>query len=289
MRPESNSPLRYPGGKAVLSDFLGATIESNSIERCIYCEPYAGGAGAAINLLLAGKVEEIVLNDADLSIWAFWHSILHQTEKFVDLIRSTRVTIAEWKRQREIYRSRTRSTLKLGFAAFFLNRCNRSGILTNGGVIGGLDQSGKWKIDARYNQDELIRRIERIAALRDRITICQLDAIEFLRVNVLRHANRSKFFIYLDPPYYVKGSRLYLNYYEHRDHLSLARFLRRLRNVRWLVTYDDTPEIREIYSWRRNLANFNLHYSAATSKSGSEIIISSDRLKLPLTRLERSA
>jgi DNA adenine methylase len=177
----------------------------------------------------------------------------------------------------------------LGFAAFFLNRCNRSGILTNGGVIGGLDQTGKWKIDARYNQGELIRRIERIAALKDRITMCNLDAIEFLRMNILQTANRSRFFVYLDPPYYVKGSRLYLNYYEHADHKKLAGFLQRVRNFRWLVTYDDTPEIRDLYNWRANLTNFKLHYSAAESKSGSEIIISSEGLNLPLNLLKLCA
>jgi DNA adenine methylase len=288
MRPESNSPLRYPGGKAVLSDFLAATIARTKIERCIYVEPYAGGAGAAINLLLSGHVEEIILNDADRSIWAFWHSILHRTQEFVELIRATPVTVSEWQKQRAVYRSKTRSTLKLGFSAFFLNRCNRSGILTNGGVIGGLDQSGKWKIDARYNQHELIRRIERIAELREKITICQLDAIEFLRVNVLQHVNRSRFFVYLDPPYYVKGSRLYLNYYAHRDHEKLARFLKRVRNFRWLVTYDDTPEIRAIYEWCDTLTNFRLHYSAAESKEGSEIIIASDGLQLPLSLLQRA-
>lgn len=196
------------------------------------------------------------------------------------------MTASEWQRQREIYRSRTRSTLKLGFSAFFLNRCNRSGILTNGGVIGGLDQSGKWKIGARYYHDELIGRIERIAALRERITICQLDAIGFLRANVLRRASRSRFFVYLDPPYYVKGSRLYLNYYEHRDHEKLALFLKRVRNVKWLLTYDDAPEIRALYRWRQCVTDFSLRYSAAQSRRGSEIIIASDGLHLPLPSID---
>jgi DNA adenine methylase len=285
MRPLSNSPLRYPGGKAVLSDFLGETIAANGIERCTYFEPYAGGAGAAINLLLGGNVERIILNDADRSIWAFWHSILYRTDEFIDLVSSTNVTVAEWRLQREIYRSKTHSTLKLGFAAFFLNRCNRSGILTNGSVIGGLDQSGEWKIDARFNPAELIRRIELIAAFKEQITVCHLDAIEFLRLNVLRHSNRARFFVYLDPPYYVKGGRLYLNYYDHRDHENLARFLRRIRNVRWLVTYDDAPEIRQIYDWR-DPRSFNLRYSAGLNKQGMELMISSRGMHLPFEMLE---
>jgi len=279
--PLANSPLRYPGGKAVLSDFLGATIDLNQITKCTYVEPYAGGAGAAINLLLSGKVERIILNDADRSVWAFWHSILYHTEDFVKRIKSTPVSVREWKRQRQIYRARPRRTLDLGFAAFYLNRCNRSGIITNGSIIGGMDQTGRWKIDARYNRDELIRRIECIAAMKRNIQVCCLDAIEFLRLHILPHRNRSRFFVYLDPPYYVKGSRLYLNYYAPKDHKALASFLKRIKDVLWLVTYDDTPQIRDLYSWRI-ITDFNLRYSVATAKQGSEIMIGSLGLQLPI-------
>jgi DNA adenine methylase len=287
--PIANSPLRYPGGKAVLSDFLGATIEANGLEGCTYVEPYAGGAGAAINLLLEGKVDRITLNDFDRSVWSFWYAILNNTAAFIERIRTTQVSVAEWRRQRDIYRAQPQQELDLGFAAFFLNRCNRSGIMTNGGVIGGLDQTGEWKIDARYNRDELIRRIECIAALRDKIKVCNLDAIEFLRLEILPKSNRSKFLIYLDPPYYEKGSRLYLNFYVRKDHEKLASFLRRIRRVHWLVTYDNTPTIRELYAWCQTITDFNLHYSAAFSKEGSEIMLASPGLKVPIEQLARSA
>ncbi len=280
----TNSPLRYPGGKAILTDFLAATIETNKIKDCTYVEPYAGGAGAAVNLLLSGKVTHIVLNDADRSVWSFWHSVLNHTEAFVELIKKTPVSVKEWQRQRAIYHARPRRIVELGFAAFYLNRCNRSGIMPTGGVIGGLDQTGKWKIDARYNPTELIRRIERLAALREKIRVYHLDAIEFLRTYLLPEKDRSSYFVYLDPPYYVKGSRLYLNYYTPKEHLELARFLRRIQHINWLVTYDSTPEIREMYGWRR-IWNFKLHYSAAESKAGSEIMIPSEELRLPISLL----
>jgi DNA adenine methylase len=284
--PEANSPLRYPGGKAVLSDFLAAAIDENEISDCVYAEPFAGGAGAAINLLLAGKVDRVLLNDADRCLWSFWQAILNQTEAFIALVKKTPVTVAEWRRQRAIYTQRPRRILELGFAAFFLNRCNRSGILTNGGVIGGLDQMGKWKIDARYNRDELIRRIERIAAHQEKIKAFNLDAIDFLRTHVLHSPDRARYLVYLDPPYFVKGSQLYLNYYEPKDHAVLARFLARLRGIRWITTYDDTPEIRKLYSWRP-IIDFNLRYSAHSPKSGNEIMFASSRLRLPVAELQR--
>jgi DNA adenine methylase len=266
-----NSPLRYPGGKAILSDFLAGVIAAAGIKNCIYVEPYAGGAGAAINLLLAGKVERIILNDADRSVWAFWKAILEHTDEFLKLIDTTPVTVKEWLRQKKIYETpRGHPVLKLGFAAFFLNRCNRSGILTNGGVIGGLDQKGEWKIGARYNPIGLKQRIQRIAAYRKKITVKNLDAIQFLRREVISQTDRSNFFVYLDPPYFVKGSRLYLNYYEPDDHAKLARFLRGIRRVKWIATYDNTEEIRVLYSWCR-IVDFHLRYSAHTSRQGNEI------------------
>lgn len=277
----ANSPLRYPGGKGILTDFLAETIAANDVRNCIYLEPYAGGAGAALNLLLAGKVERICLNDADRCVWSFWHSILHHTDAFIRLIETTPVTVKEWQRQRAIYCEKPRRILELGFAAFFLNRCNRSGIMTNGSVIGGLNQSGEWKINARYNPDELIRRIRVIAGHRAQITASNQDAVSFLRIH-LPKGYRKKHFVYLDPPYFIKGSRLYLNYYEEQDHRKLAQYLRRLKNLRWLVTYDNVPEIRELYSWRaRDITDFHLQYSAAESRQGSEIIIPSPGLVVP--------
>lgn len=286
---EANSPLRYPGGKAVLSDFLAETIEANGVRDCVYAEAYAGGAGAAINLLLAGKVDRIILNDADRNVWAFWKSILDHTDEFLERVDATPLTVAEWTCQREIYETpQHQTTLERGFAAFFLNRCNRSGILTNGGVIGGLDQTGRWKIDARFNRVELRRRIERIAAYRENIEIANMDAIDFLRAHILSKRDRSRFFVYLDPPYFVKGSRLYLNYYEPGDHATLARFLRRIRGVKWLVTYDNAEEIRRLYDWC-HVVNFHLRYSAHSPREGSEIVICPQGLNIAEARLRQEA
>ena len=67
----------------------------------------------------------------------------------------------EWEKQKRIYEN-TRSEFLLGFATFFLNRTNYSGVIT-GGPIGGFEQKGQWKIDARFNKKSLIDRIERIS------------------------------------------------------------------------------------------------------------------------------
>jgi len=276
------SPLRYPGGKAILADYLYRLIEHNGIEDCIYAEPFAGGAGAAVQLLLEGKVRKLLLNDADRSIWAFWKSITEQHEAFIDLLERTPVNVSTWRTQRAIYFSPKEHTrLQLGFAAFFLNRCNRSGVIKNGGVIGGLKQAGVWKIDARFNKPEQIRRIRAIAAKASAIEISNFDALKFLKKRILSERNRSKILVYLDPPYFDKGSRLYLNYYRPGDHASLANYLSRVRRLKWLVSYDNAPPIRALYSSWSHTIDFNLHYSAHSSRIGSEIMIFSKELSRP--------
>ncbi len=134
------SPLRYPGGKAGLSGYLSTLIKNNNIKDCTYVEPYAGGAGAALTLLFLEKVDCIIINDLDKAIYSFWKSILTHTDKFVDKIKNAKLTIAEWHRQREIYRNKKSNQLELGFAAFYLNITNRSGIIEGcpiGGIIPG--------------------------------------------------------------------------------------------------------------------------------------------------------
>ena len=153
------SPLRYPGGKNKLARFIASLCVSNNISGH-YVEPYTGGASVALKLLLDGYVNEITINDLDRSIYAFWHSILTNTNKFCRKIRNTEVTLNNWKRFRKIFLNKEKASLfDLGFATFFLNRTNRSGII-NGGVIGGVKQKGEYKIDCRFNKDNLIDRIK---------------------------------------------------------------------------------------------------------------------------------
>lgn len=268
-----HSPLRYPGGKAKLSRFLAALTTANNLQDGIYAEPYAGGAGAALALLLSECVDRIMINDIDARVIAFWTAILRHTCRFLRKLDETPITMDEWDKQRTIYLNPQRhSQFKVGFATFYLNRCNRSGILTNAGPIGGRNQSGKWKIDARFNKDALARRIVRIALYKERIAVFNMDAIDFLRQEIVNSGLAKRSLVYLDPPYYMKGKRLYLNYYQHDDHAQLAKFMKKQKDIKWILSYDNVPEIRKLYSGM-NLLPFNLRYSAHTAKVGSELLI----------------
>lgn len=278
-----SSPLRYPGGKQVLTRVLASFIELNSLDGCVYAEPYAGGAGAALSLLYSEHVSRILLNDADPSVFAFWRSLLGDTDGFLRLVRDTPLTVDEWTRQRQIYRSRaTESQLRLGFSTFYLNRTNRSGIIKDAGVIGGLSQSGNWKLDARFNRSELINRLKRVALYKSRIVITKMDALRFMQTRVQSAGSASPpgAFVYLDPPYYNKGSDLYLSYYTPKDHEALASYLRSPKSFQWILTYDRSRPIVKLYSWARQFC-FRLPYSAHSRRSGHEMLIVAKGLKVP--------
>lgn len=275
------SPLRYPGGKGRFSGFLAAVIETNGLSGCHYVEPFAGGAGAALRLLFEEYVDSITINDADPRIAAFWQAITRSTDRFLERLAEVEISVAEWHRQRAIYdRGDLRSPLDLGFATFFLNRTTRSGIVHNGGPIGGYGQTGKYKIDARFNRTELARRIVRIAAYSDRITVSAEDGLQLLKSLNAQRRQAAQSFVYLDPPYYRKGAELYMNRLTHKEHVELAMYLRRPKRFSWILTYDDVPAVREMYAGCRQ-SSIRLSYSAYERRQGSELLVYSDTLTLP--------
>lgn len=273
----SASPLRYPGGKSCLLGLVASILSENKYMRCDYAEPYAGGCGLALSLLYGGHVGDIHINDIDLSIWSFWKSILDHTDEFVLLVEKTPVTMAEWIRQKEIQTlSDSSDPLRLGFSTFFLNRTNRSGIIQGAGVIGGTSQNGSYKIDCRFNKEDLVHRIRRIKKYRSRIHLYNLDALQFMS---LPSSFEEDTFFCIDPPYFNKGSSLYTSFYQPEDHSKVAAEVLKLPYP-WIVTYDNVEEIQKLYGKRRQFI-FDINYSIQTKRVGNELLIASKGLKLP--------
>jgi DNA adenine methylase len=268
------SPLRYPGGKAILTPVISSLIETNGFSDQCYAEPFAGGAGAALELLFSKRVRKILLNDADYHLYAFWQSVITETGQFCAEIKKIPLTVAQWRKQKEVFNNISEHSLfAVGFATFYLNRTNRSGIL-NGAPIGGFAQTGIWKIDARFNRDGLAERIKQIALYKDRVQIFNLEAQDFLKyLNSLS----TPIFVYLDPPYYKQGPNLYLNFYKHDDHAALSQYIQRDFKHPWLLSYDDVGEIRALY---KNLPHidFELAYHANLHKTGKEVLFLSPNL-----------
>ena len=266
------SPLRYPGGKSRLANFISLSIENLGINGCTYVEPFAGGAGVGLSLLLNGEVEHIIINDYDKAVYSFWRAVKEESKELIQKIRETPITIEEWNVQRNIFRSARSYSLDLAFATLFLNRTNRSGIL-NAGPIGGQLQEGNWTLDVRFDKETIAAKISAIAQVKSRITVYNKDIISFLR----RYANQGKNprFFYFDPPYYNKGQKLYKNFFSHKDHKKIHDEIKNSINDPWIITYDDVSEISSLYS-DYSMRKFDLTYSAANKGKASEIMIFSD-------------
>lgn len=274
--PVTDTPLRYPGGKTQLSPVVIEILKNNNLFYGDYVEPFAGGAGIVWRMLLNDYVGNVYINDLDPAIHSFWWSVLNRTEALCERIETTQVTIEEWHRQKAVQEKKSAGKLDRGFSTFFLNRTNRSGIIS-GGVIGGLDQTGTYKIGCRFNKPDLIRKIKRIAAQKDRIHLYGLDAVDFIS-EVLPKVPK-KALVNLDPPYYLRGPELYRNHFTHNDHAKLAEAVKGIRQS-WMVTYDDVPEIRALYKKFPTYTHL-LNYTAQVKRVGSEILVLDPRLTPP--------
>lgn len=264
------SPLRYPGGKGKLAPFMGFMLEKINIKNGTYVEPFAGGAGVALMLLLEGYVDNIVINDYDKAIYSVWRAIITEPENLIDRINETDVSVQEWTRQKEIYTTdNTKYSLDLAFATFYLNRTNRSGIL-KGGPIGGTNQTGNYKINARYNKEELIKRIRKIAAKKSNIKVYNKEVVSFIERILPAYGEDT--LVYFDPPYYSKGHELYKNFFDKKDHARIADLILNHVDSNWIITYDDTPEIIKLYQ-NQCLRRFDLNYSVANTGKNSEVMI----------------
>jgi DNA adenine methylase len=273
------TPLRYPGGKGRLAPFFWELYEANNLTGAPYAEPYAGGAGIAIELLNSGNASHIYLNDCSRQVYSFWKAVKFEPERLCRRVRSAKLTVEEWKRHREVVRNpEHREFFDVGFSTFYLNRCNRSGVL-NGGLIGGLEQSGDWAMDARFPRAELIARIERIAERADKMTVTRLDAMKFVSPGARWPLPRETV-MYFDPPYYERADSLYYNHYKPEDHAKIAKAIQLLSSKRWIVSYDAHQKVMDLYR-ERSMFTYGLHYSAAKSYEGQEVFIFSDALNIP--------
>lgn len=271
------SPLRYPGGKGKLEPLMEFLIKQTGHFGGTYIEPFAGGAGIAIELLEKDIVKDIVINDLDKGIYSFWKAILTETERFINDVRTVDLNIDEWKKQKAIVENYNKYSYELGFATFYLNRTNRSGIV-KGGVIGGQAQNGAWRMDARFNREDIIKRINKIALKKAHIHLYNKDVESFI-INYLPKYQQNAF-VYFDPPYFKKGKQLYLNFFSYDDHIRIENMISNNVNCDWVITYDDVQEIADIYR-NYHLLRFDLNYSAGVKRKASEIIIFSNQMLFP--------
>ena len=272
------SPHRYPGGKNKLSAFIAKICIDNNINGH-YVEPYSGGASVALFLLIEGFVQKITINDKDRSIYAFWHSVLNKTNQLCEKIENAELTVEEWKKQKAIQLNKKEADLlDLGFSTFYLNRTNHSGII-NAGVMGGIEQNGNYLMDCRFNKSDLILRIKNIAKHKNEIRLYQKDAVKLID-KIQQEAQDDNVIFYFDPPYYLKASTLYMNHYEDKNHKKVSEKIKSIQNIKWIVSYDNVPEIQELYADCPK-KEFSFKHTAYEIREGQEVMFFSQNIEQP--------
>ena len=275
------SPLRYPGGKSRLAKLISQICLDNKIKGR-YVEPFCGGASVALYLLFEDKFKKIIINDLDKSIYAFWYSVLNNNDKLCKMVEETKIDIENWKKQKSIQKNKNKYEsnkflVKLGFSTLFLNRTNFSGII-RGGPLGGLDQRGKYKLDCKFKKEMIIKRIKEIAKRKDRIELYNLDCLELIKKIQKKYSKKTIF--YFDPPYYLKSPDLYMNYYTYEDHKKLASAIKNMKNMHWIVSYDNNEKIKFLYRWVKKKKEFSLKHFVNRIKNGKEVLFFENNLVL---------
>jgi DNA adenine methylase len=273
--PITNTPLRYPGGKSRLQTCIAELLQVNQLLGCTYIEPFAGGCGLALSLLFKGVVKRIIINDFDYCIFAFWYCVLNQTDQLLEALQRVPVTIDEWHRQREVQKEpHKHSVLDVALSTLFLNRTNRSGIL-KGGVIGGIEQKGRYKLDCRFNKRDLTAKIRRIASWKDEIELHNMDAMDLIPTVIANQKGDT--LVYLDPPYITQGNALYCNSFDEQGHIDLSTAIKEMHHP-WVLTYDKEPMVYRMYEGFI-IREMSLTYSAGSKRKGIELMVFANNIR----------
>jgi DNA adenine methylase len=279
----NHSPLRYPGSKRKLLKYFDKVLSFNNMAPQILVEPFVGGGSVFLHFLLNKNTKKIIIADKDILIYSFWKTLFCECSHLIRFIKSVKVNLNTFDRYRTISDNPNKHSITtLAEACLFLNRTSFSGILNSGaGPIGGRRQTSQYKIDCRFGRENLIKKIEKIAAFRNRVTVLCCDWADTINyaIKSLKYPPNEILF-YLDPPFYKKADQLYRHFFEERDHEILRNTVIGLKQS-WILSYDKARQIEKLYSNSKSLhvqAPYSINSPA--TRLEKELIITS--FKLPL-------
>lgn len=240
MSTNTRSLLRYPGSKARFANFIAKAITLNAPRPRLFVEPFCGGASVSIALLESGVVDAVAINDADQLISQLWSTVFSKSgaQWLADQVLEIPLSVGEWKRQKAL---RPSSRREAALKCLYLNRTSFNGIIHQSGPLGGWTQE-KTDIGVRFNRERLSDRILTLSELRDQVTVGEEGWRSFCQ----RFAEHPAAIFYLDPPYYHRAEQLYRHVFDADRHEELRDFLKDFDRP-WLLSYDDAPEVRELY------------------------------------------
>lgn len=275
------SPLRYPGGKATIAQHLGDVYlaQDGHMPIEIWIEPFAGGAGAALDLLTRDVVDEAWLIDAHPALAAFWGTVIDDGERLAAVVAATVPTMQLWEQSREVLEAGDVGTFDLAYAAFVINRCSRSGIVApRSGPMGGRHQTGRYTIASRFNGPPLADRILHVHSLRSRLRVHHGDGIGYIE-QLNDSGIVDEVVLFVDPPYIREGNRLYANGLDPAAHQRLSAALH-ATEARWLLTYDNHCDVQDVLYPDHRVVPFNIRNTANRARLATELAVLSNNLQV---------
>jgi DNA adenine methylase len=260
------SPLRYPGGKSRAVQRIQKLLPEEFDE---YREPFVGGGSFFIYLKQQRPNLKIWINDLNPELYYFWKYAQLDSEKFAGELLKVK---KERQNGQELFDELIQSNVSLltelerAVRFFVLNRITFSGVVESGGF-------SQMAFRSRFTASS-IERVSKLSPLLAGIKITHLDYRQLLQ-------DGNQFvFTFLDPPYFkATRSRLYgKNGVLHTsfNHDEFAQEMKKCKQS-WLITYDDSPEIRAnfsfatIYEWELQYGMNN--YKQGKAEKGSELFI----------------
>jgi len=269
-----SSFFRYPGGKSKLKDRIVCKLnEISSDDTLEYREPFFGGGSIGLSFFeKRPNLDKIWINDFDLGISSLWTTLFNRPDLLKLCVQKFQPSVLMFDKYKEELTATPLPKLtseeeiaNFGFAKLAIHQISYSGLGTkSGGPLGGRDQKSKYKIDCRWSPDYICKKIDalhqRFSKLSVRNDICtNLDFSDI--INDTSHDA----IIYLDPPYFEKGNDLYQHGFTEKNHTQLADCLKNTKH-RWLLSYDDCPEIRKYYDWANIEEISEVNYSITATK-----------------------
>ena len=275
------SPLRYPGSKKRLSQYIEKVIELNQIDSTLFVELFAGGSSISLYLLENNLVNSIGLVEKDPLVASFWQVVFSKNPNdlnwLIEQVSSIDISVEKWN---ELKKATPNNKRERAFACLFLNRTSFSGIIApSSGPIGGQNQESEYKIDCRFPREKIICRLQQAASLRNKVKfVWNLHWKNgLMRIKKMQNSGSlpENILYYLDPPFFHKADRLYSFYFSDKDHEILRDTVLSLQD-HWILSYDYCDDVRRLYE-NNELTHIELLYSAsqnAGSKVAKEVIIS---------------
>ncbi len=267
---------RYPGGKRKLVRSIWDCVRRLH-PNGIYCEPFAGGAAVALEYARWCPGDRIILNDIDPGIAAIWNAVISHPDEFNAAIMAF-VPSVEAYREIKMFLANGDSGkggVETALAKIAIHQISYSGkgeASSGFSPLGGYSGKSGERIDAYWNRSALCSKVDRLHNLLAGRTECHAaDFEQFLR--------RPDCLFYLDPPYYEAGEQLYLHSLQEADHRRLRAALQEMP-ANWVLSYDDHPVIRELYSWAQideieNACSIARHNGGPVQPRKTELLITS--------------